>query len=308
MSTVKNKKLIITGATGLIGRHLYIKLQNDYNILILTRNIKSAEKILGSNLQAIYWDGKPASNISAYIEGAYGIINLAGENIGNGRWTKRKKERILKSRVETTSALSNAIKKTGKKPGVFIQASATSYYGFDTEITYDETASVNADGFLAEVARKWEMAAVDISSYTRFVIVRFGLVLGRDADIIKKMIMPFRFFLGGYPGNGKQWISWIHIDDLANAISYLLENKKSAGIYNLTAPNPVQYFSLAKNIGNLTGRPSWLPLPAIALRLLYGEKAKELLLTGIRAYPKRLTDEHFGFKYVNINQALKNIL
>jgi uncharacterized protein (TIGR01777 family) len=308
MSTVKSKKLIITGATGLIGRHLCSKLQNDYSILILTRNIKSAEKILGSNLQAIYWNGKSDSNISAYIEGAYGIINLAGENIGNGRWTKRKKERILNSRVETTSALSNAIKKAGKKPSVFIQASATGYYGFDTEITYDETASVNADGFLAEVARKWEMAAADINSYTRFIIVRFGLVLGRDADIIKKMTVPFRFFLGGYPGNGKQWISWVHIDDLANATSYLLENKKSAGIYNLTAPNPVQYFSLAKNIGKLTGRPSWLPLPAIALRLLYGEKAKELLLAGIRAYPKRLINEHFRFKYVNIYQALKNIL
>jgi uncharacterized protein (TIGR01777 family) len=308
MGDNNRKRLIITGATGFIGQHLYNNLKYDYETIIFTGNIKNARKILGENVKAFCWDGNSVDHIIQYIEGAHAIINLAGENIGTGRWTKRKKDIILNSRIRAGSALSRAIKKTRNKPEVFIQASATGYYGLNAGKGYDEMTDIKAEGFLAEVTRNWEKAVNTVNSDIRFIIIRLGNVLGKDGGILGKILISFKFFMGGYPGKGEKWFSWIHITDAVNAISFLLKNNKSTGIYNLTSPNPVKYKDLAKNIGKLIKRPSWLSFPEFVLILFLGQRARELLLSDIRVYPKRLTAENFKFSYKNIEEALYNIL
>jgi len=308
MGVNNRKRLIITGSTGFIGKYLYNKLEYDYEIIIFTRNIKNAKKILGENVRAVYWDGNSVDYITQYIEGAYAIINLAGENIGAGRWTKKQKDIILNSRTRAGNALSNAIKKVINKPEVLIQASAIGYYGLNAGNGYDEITPVKANRFLAEVTRNWEKAVNTVNSDIRLIITRLGNILGKDGGILRKILIPFKFFVGGYPGKGEKWISWIHITDAVDAISFLLKNNKSMGIYNLTTPNPVKYKVLAKHIGKLIRRPSWLSFPEVILILFFGQRARELLLADIRVYPKRLIAENFKFTYNNIEEALKNIL
>lgn len=302
------KRLIITGATGFIGKNLYKKLEYDYEIIIFTRNIENAMKILGENVKAVYWDGNSIDNITQYIEGTYAIINLAGENIGAGRWTKKQKDIILNSRTGVGNALSKAIKKVINKPEVFIQASAVGYYGTNAGKGYDEKTSIKAKGFLAEITRNWEKVVYNLNSDIRLIIIRLGNVLGKEGGILKKIIVPFKFFLGGYPGKGENWFSWIHITDAVNVISFFLKNTKSSGIYNLTAPNPVKYKDLAKNIGKMIGKPSWWSFPEFVFILFYGQRARELLLADIRVYPNRLITEQFKFTYKNIEEALHDIL
>lgn len=308
MGLNNRKRLIITGATGFIGKHLYSKLEQDYEIIIFTRNTENARKILGENVKAVYWDGKSVDYITQYIEGAHAIINLAGKNIGAGRWTKKQKDIILNSRIRAGNALSRAIKKVKKPPKVFIQASAIGYYGLNAGKGYDETIPVKAKGFLAEVTRNWEKAVNTVNSDIRFIIIRLGNVLGKEGGILKKILIPFKFFIGGYPGKGEKWISWIHITDTINAISFLLKNNKSSGIYNLTAPNPVKYKDLSKYIGKMIKRPSWMSFPEFVFIFFFGQRARELLLADTRVYPKRLITEQFKFTYKNIEEALHNIL
>ncbi len=180
MKANNRKKIIITGATGFIGQHLYSKLKYDYEITVFTRNIENAKKILGKNIKPVYWDGTSADNIIQYVEGTHAVINLAGENVGAGRWTKKKKDIILSSRTEAGEALSSAIKKSSNKPEVFIQASAAGYYGANAGMGYDEKTSIKAKGFLAEVARNWEKAVNNLNSDIRLIIIRLGNVLGKD--------------------------------------------------------------------------------------------------------------------------------
>ncbi len=308
MGESNRKKLIITGATGFIGQQLSKELENEYEIIVFTRNIDKAKKILGENINFVYWDASSADDVIKHVDGAFAIINLAGENIGTRKWTGKNKVKILNSRISAGNVLSEAVKRTKNKPEVFIQPSAIGYYGFRAGDEYDEMSSVKAEGFLAEVARKWENSVNIVDSGTRFIIIRLGIVLGKDGGLLKKILIPFNLFLGGYPGNGEQWISWVHITDVVRAISFLLKNNKASGIYNLTAPCPVQYKTLAENIGLLVKRPSWLKIPKAFLILFFGQRAKELLLANIRVSPKRLIAGQFKFTYNNIREALDNIL
>ncbi len=308
MGANNREKIIITGATGFIGQHLYSKLEYDYEIIVFTRNIENAKKLLGENVKAVYWDGTSADNITQYVEGIHAVINLAGENVGAGRWTKKKKNIILNSRKAAGNALNNAIKKVMNKPEVFIQASAVGYYGTNAGKGYDEKTSIKAKGFLAEVTRNWEKAVYNLNSDIRIIVIRLGNVLGKEGGVLKKILIPFKFFLGGYPGKGENWFSWIHITDAVNAISFLLKNNQSSGIYNLTAPYPVKYKDMAKKIGKIIKRPSWLSFPDFFLILFFGQRARELLLTDTRVYPERLTAENFKFTYKSIEEALHDIL
>lgn len=302
------KRIIITGATGFIGKELVTQLKDHYDILILSRNTEKAKKIFFDDIEIVYWDGTSTGQIIRYLDKSFGIINLAGENIGNRRWTKKQKELIINSRSEIGTALCAAIQKTNDKPEVFIQASAIGYYGYTGENIIDEMTSVNPDGFLAEVSRQWEESTNKINSGIRHIIIRMGIVLGKDGGILKKIILPFRLFLGGYPGDGNQWISWIHIKDVVNAILFILENRHLSGIYNLTSPNPVQYKYLTKVIGKTIKRPSWISVPKIILMLFFGQRAKELLFGSIKIYPKHLIIDGYKFSYDTIDNALKNIL
>lgn len=299
-------RIIITGATGLIGSVLCKKLYPDYEIIALSRHPEKTR--LGQNVTVVQWDAKSPGRWTRYIEEADVVVNLAGENIASGRWTKVKKQQILESRVNSTKAIVDAIASAEKKPAVLIQASATGFYGScgDTEI--DENAG-KGTGFLAEVCEKWEQAAGPVEAVgTRLVIIRTGIVLSRDGGALPRIVQPFKFFLGGYPGTGKQWVSWISIDDEIAAIRFLIENKRLSGIFNLTSPEPVMMKELCRVMGRTLRSSCWLKIPAVVLRKISGKMADETILAGQRVIPSRLLKAGFKFRNTKIGEALNEIL
>lgn len=308
MKKTDRKKIVITGATGMIGKKLVPLLTDHYRIIIYTRDIGKARKIFGDSRNISYCDQNSEDEVINNIEGAYGIINLAGENIGTRRWTKRQKFRILNSRISIGKKLTRALEKADKKPDVFIQASAIGYYGIRGENKTDEMANINPDGFLAEVARSWEKTTDGITPGIRYIIMRLGIVLEKEGGLLKKLLIPVRYFLGGYPGKGTQWMSWIHIYDVVKAVLYILQNNKLSGVYNFTAPEPVQFKYLVKAAGRILKRPVWISVPKIILIILFGQRAKELFLGSTLVYPERLLKDGFKFSYSSIDKALNQLL
>jgi len=301
-------KVVITGATGFIGSALCKELHKDYQVIALSRDASRAAKSIGDWAKAVEWDGRTTGSWLGAANGALAIINLAGENIASGRWTESKKAGILHSRTDSTRAVIEAIKQMDKKPAVVIQASAIGYYGPRRDEQLDEN-STPGKGFLANVCQRTESFAKQIEALgVRCVIIRTGVVLGRDGGAFEKLAKPFRFFLGGHLGSGRQWFSWIHLDDEVAAIKFLIENEDLKGAFNLTAPEPVTMKEFCKILGKVMHRPCWLNVPAFAARLALGEMAEEMLLSGQKVLPKRLLNTDFNFKYTNVKSALKDII
>lgn len=302
------KKVIITGATGFIGSHLCpVLLESGYDITVLTRNTFRAEKALGRGVRCVKWDGKTAAGWQEYADNALAIINLAGANIA-GIWTEKYKRVILQSRLDATAAVVQAIQNAGDPPKVLLQGSATGYYGSRGEEILDENAS-KGEGFLPEVVAQWEAAAKPAEAAgIRVAYLRSGVVLGRGEGVIEKLSLPFKLFLGGTPGSGKQWFSWIHIEDEVNSIKFLLENTETRGIYNLVSPEPVKMADFCRELGRAMNRPSWLPVPEFALKLLMGQMAEETALSSQRILPRRLKEAGFRFAYPALRPALQDLL
>lgn len=301
-------RLIITGVTGLIGKNLATTLSHDYDIIGLTRNPGKAQAHFSDDIKLIRWDGKTPDNWQNYLQGDYALINLAGEPIAGGRWTQKQKEKIINSRIEAAQALTKAIESADIPPKVVIQASATGFYGQHPEQEFTEESSPGS-GFLSEATQKWEEAANQIKEKNiRMPVVRTGVVLSMESGALPQLLMPFRFYAGGYIGSGKQWVSWIHIRDEIKAIKFLLENENADGIYNLTAPQPVTMKTLARTAGKTLGKPSWTKAPAFILETFMGDMAKEMLTHGSKVMPQRLLNEGFHFDYPELNQALSNLL
>lgn len=303
------QKVIITGGTGFIGRFLCRSLSDaNHEIIVLSRNIEFANKMFGETATPVFWDGKTTAGWLAHVDGANAIINLAGENIGSGKWTQKKKQLLLQSRLQAGKAIVAAIRQVRTKPEVLLQASGIGIYGDRGDDLLDETASPGR-GFLPELARDWERSAEDVAEMgVRLVYLRTGVVLAKEADFIKRVLLPFRLFVGGHMGNGKQWLSWIHLDDEVRAIKFLLERNDLTGAFNLSALNPLTYKDFFKTMGNLMHRPSWFHVPGFLLRFALGQMAEELILTGQRAIPKKLSDAGFEFNYPDIESALTDIL
>jgi uncharacterized protein (TIGR01777 family) len=300
-------RVLITGATGFIGRALCKALHKDYEVIALSRDSNRAAKSVGAWAQVVEWDGRTGGCWIQQADGALAIINLAGENIASGRWNKTKKAGILHSRLDSTRAVIEAVKLVNKKPKVVIQASAIGYYGSRGAERLDEN-STSGKGFLAEVCRNIETVANQIQPLdVRCVVIRTGVVLGNDGGALPRIRRPFKFFLGGHIGSGKQWLSWISIDDEVAAIKFLMENENLHGIFNLTAPKPITMKRFCKKLGWVIRRPSWLFLPGFIMRLVLGEMADEVLLSGQRVKPKRLQEAGFEFKHVEVKKALKDI-
>jgi uncharacterized protein (TIGR01777 family) len=304
-----SKRIIITGATGFIGRALCKKvLEGGYEVVALSRNPKRGSESLPPQVKIVNWDARTAEGWADFADGAYAIINLAGENIGSGRWTRKKKRGILESRLNAGKAVVEAVEKAGYKPKVVIQASGIGYYG-DSGDEILEESSLPGSGFLSDVAGKWEPSTKGVESAgVRHVIIRTGVVLGAEGGFLSRVILPFRLFVGGRLGSGHQWIPWIHIEDEVAAIVFLMEEKKLQGVFNLTAPNPLTSKEFFNLLGKAMRRPSWLPIPGFALRLFLGEMAKELILSGQRAMPKRLLEAGYEFVYPEAQLALREIL
>jgi uncharacterized protein len=302
-------KILIFGGTGFIGRHLIpLLISEGYEVLLFTRNPDSVANFLMDKINTIGWDTNSPENIVVHFRGEYAVINLAGESIGAKLWTKKQKNKILSSRLMITTAIAEAIHLSADKPVSVLQGSAIGFYGFQSDTKIDER-SAKGKGFLADVVAAWELAMNPISNDgIRIINIRTGIVLGNDGGILPLILLPFKFFMGGHTGNGKQWISWIHISDVVQAMIFLLKNKTAAGVYNLTSPEPMMMKDFAKLAGKALRRPSWFHIPAFVLRLLPNEMADDLLLTSQRVIPERLMESGFEFKYKDAESALRNLV
>lgn len=300
-------KIIITGATGLIGKALYDYLKSSCEIIALSRNVEKAKLLLRDEIKIVQWDGEKIGHWAQEFEGAFCIINLAGENI-EGRWTQKKKDSIRRSRLNSTSAVVQAIRQTHNKPNLLIQASAMGYYGSRNVIEADEN-SPNGEGFLAQLCVDWEKLIEPVPKMgIRCVILRTCAVLSTEAGLLKKMMFPFRFFMGGYLGSGEQWVSWININDVCRAVKFLIDNEKCEGPFNITSPNPVQLKEFCSVLGKVMKRPCWTALPACAAKIIYGELTGELLLASYKIWPKKILNAGFEFKYPELTTSLQYLI
>ncbi len=300
-------KIIVTGATGLIGKKLTAKLlERGDEVTVFTRSVSKAKE----KMKADYFVEWNPMNISAWInhlEGKDAIVNLAGENIMSKRWNEKHKKNIFQSRLITTRALVNAMYHTQNKPSVFISASAIGYYGFTGDELITEESQPGTD-FLAILTQKWEREAIDAEYFgVRRVSLRIGIVLDKTGGALAKMLTPFKFFVGGPIGTGKQWFSWIHIDDLVEFILFALDNKQIRGSFNLTSPEPVRMNEFAATLGKTIHRPSLFRVPESILKIILGEGA-EYLLHGSKVIPAKTLAAGFEFNYTNLEDALRNLL
>lgn len=298
--------ILISGGSGLIGQALseYLHANGD-EVTIISRTPKKA--VESGKSQEISWDDLSGPNgfLSRKIVDV--VINLAGENIGSGRWTAKRKEKILESRLFASDMLVNAIRQTANKPGLFIQSSAIGYYGTDKEQPFDETSPPGND-FLAGVAQKWESSSLVIEEMSiRRVVIRTGVVLSIQGGALPRMLLPFHFFIGGPLGTGRQWVSWIHIEDEIRAIKHVIDKKSISGAVNLTSPNPVTNAEFGRTISRVMKRPCWLPVPAFALNTVLGEMSV-LVLEGQKVRPGKLEETGFKYSFPNLGEALQDLL
>ncbi|HYW18030.1 MAG TPA: TIGR01777 family oxidoreductase [Nodularia sp. (in: cyanobacteria)] len=304
-------KVAITGATGFVGRSLVERLHKEGNrILVLTRNTSSAQKVFPPgafpNVEIVAYTPTASGSWQDAIAGCDGVVNLAGEPIAEERWTPEQKQKILNSRKLGTQKIVEAIAKANPQPSVLVNASAVGYYGTSETATFDETSSSGND-FLAQVCQAWEAEAQKVKDAgVRLVILRLGIVLG-SGGALEKMITPFKLFAGGPLGSGRQWLSWIHLDDLVNLILQALTNPEISGLYNATAPNPVRMAGLSQSLGQVMQRPSWLPVPGFALEALLGDGAM-VVLEGQQVIPKRTLEAGFKYEYPDLLPALTQII
>lgn len=300
-------KVMITGATGFIGRQL-IKALNErgHEIVILTRNPDSARFRIPVHCETVTWDPSRGSLPSSVLKEVDAVINLAGENIADGRWSAKRKRELIQSRVHSVRRLIDAMTYMDLKPQSFISASAIGFYGDRGEEFLDEK-DTRGHGFLSDVCHSWEdeiLKARDLG--IRTVAYRIGMVLGHDGGALDKILPPFKLGVGGKLGNGSQWMSWIHINDLVDMLIHAVENSSFEGIYNAVSPNPVRNIEFTKILGNVLRRPTMFPVPKFVLKCALGELS-ELLLGGQRVKSEKIADTGFEFKYPSIQEALQEI-
>ena len=294
--------IVVSGASGLVGRQLVAFLRTGgHTVYRLVRREPAAP-------DEIYWDPRAGEIDAAAVEGMDAIVHLAGESIAGGRWTQKRKERILASRVDGTRLLAETIARLRVPPSVLVSASATGYYGScgDELLTED---SGSGTGFLADVCRAWEAETAPVTSAgIRVVSPRFGVVLAGNGGLLARVANLFRLGLGGRLGDGEQYFSWIALDDLLYVIHRAITDPSLSGPVNAVAPHPVTNREFTAALGRVLGRPAVLPAPEHALRLVFGEMADELLLTSQRTVPARLIDDGFHFAFPALEGALRHEL
>lgn len=302
-------RILITGGTGLIGQALTKALAYDgHQVIILSRNPKQTEPLKG-DVVFQKWDAQTGDGWAHWADGADAIVNLAGASIaGDGllptRWSVERKRLLINSRVKAGEAVVDAIRQVDNKPKVVIQSSAVGYYGthdFSVELTEESPAG---DDFLASICHEWEASTDAVEEMgVRRAITRLGVVLSLDGGALPSMEMPFKLYAGGRIGNGQQPFPWIHIYDVVRAIRFLINNPSMTGAFNLTAPQVMTNGDFAKLLGEAMGKPSFMPAPAFAFNLMFGEVAT-VLLEGQRVIPKKLLDMDFEFIYPTAKEAL----
>lgn len=297
--------IAIAGGSGFVGQELQKQLlEANVQISILTR---SPEKIqTNQQIRAVKWlteDSKPEEE----LESVDAIINLAGESINSGRWTEQRKKRILHSRMKATKEINRIISVLQKKPEVLINASAVGYYGMSETATFTEDSQSNATDFLAQVVQHWEKEAEKVERYgVRPVFVRLGIVLGKGGAL-PLMALPYKLFAGGTVGSGRQWLSWIHVSDVARLMIYAIHNQDISGPLNATTNTPLQMREFGKAIGHVLKRPHWFPVPSFMMRILLGEMS-HMILHGQKVLPQKALEHGFTYKYPSVEAALEKSL
>ncbi|NRA64804.1 MAG: TIGR01777 family protein [Pseudobacteriovorax sp.] len=299
-------RIIVTGATGFIGRKLVHQLFGDgHDITVVCRNTAKAKRSIDLPLDYVEWKN-PSSELRLPDTEFDGLINLAGENIGGGRWTEEVKKKLVESRVDFGRALIQTVQSHQTSQLKFaISASAVGIYTTDPSVAHDEEGA-QAKGFLADLVRDWERVWTDECKADRLVQLRIGVVLGRDGGVLDKLKPVFQWGLGGVVGRGDQPFSWIHVDDLVRIIETSVTNEAYSGVINCVAPNPETNRSLTELLAKALGRPAIFPVPSIALKLMFGEMS-QLVLEGQNVIPTRLEELGFSFDYPRISLALDQL-
>lgn len=297
--------VVITGATGFVGRALVEALLADgHTVTVVSRHADRATQAFSGRVAAVSWDDE--DRLVQAVGTADGVVNLAGENLSAGRWTAQRKQAIMESRTGATGRIVRAIAAAERKPAVLVSASAVGYYGPQTDRICTES-DPPADDFLAQVCKAWEDEAAAVKDHgVRLAIVRLGVVLGRGGGALPRMALPFRLFAGGPVGHGRQWVPWVHRDDVIGIIMYALQQADIEGPLNAVAPEAQTNRTFSRALGRALRRPSWLPVPAAVLKLAFGEMSG-LLLTGQRVAPEATLASGYTFRFPNLDPALADI-
>ncbi len=296
-------KILITGSSGLIGSQLIPFLEKKGNEVY--RLIRDRNKLGDSKL---FWDPENKVLDIESLENFQVIINLAGENISSRRWSSKQKEKILQSRINSTSLLAEKLNEIENPPQLLISASAIGYYGDRGDEILTEKSEIGS-GFLAEVVKNWEKSAsIAQDRPIRKVYLRTGVVLSSHGGALAKILLPFKLGLGAVIGSGKQYMPWVSIEDVIQAIGFVIANEKISGPVNLAAPNPVTNYQFSKSLGKILSRPVLFKIPAFVLRGVLGEMADALLLSSSRVIPQKLIDNGYSFIHPNIDDAFKSTL
>ena len=300
MASQESPRVLVSGASGLIGSALIPSLKSrGFHVVRLVRGGSASG-------DQVAWDPSQPLSPEA-VPGFQAVVHLSGESVAN-RWSDRKKVKIRNSRVDSTSTLAQALARTEKRPQVFVSASAIGIYGNrGDEVLREE--STPGGGFLAEVCREWEAAAQPAADAgIRCAQIRTGVVLSSEGGALQKMLPPFRMGVGGNLGSGRQWMSWIHIQDMVGAINHILKTDLLRGPVNLVAPKPVTNAEFTKTLGAVLSRPTIFPVPAFVMKLAFGQMAEEVLLTSQRVEPAKLVSSGYPFQYSDLRKALESVV
>lgn len=298
-------KIAITGGTGLIGRPLVRALaEAGHQVVVLTRHPRPRQR----GISFVEWM-TPDSHPESELQDVDAIVHLAGASINDGRWTHKQKQAILQSRIDGTKEVVRIIKNMKRKPSVVISGSAIGIYGEDRSITYSEATPLpDRTNFLGNVCVLWEKEAQPVQDMgIRLVTMRTGVVLSNDGGAFPLMKLPYTLGIGGRLGSGKQWVPWIHLDDLVRLFVHILETSTIEGPVNGTAPTPVTMDEFGKTLGRVMHRPHWAPAPAPLLKLALGEKSV-IVLEGAKVVPTKALNHGFRFRYETLEPALKQLL
>jgi hypothetical protein len=302
------KRVVVTGATGLVGKRLCAHLKaSGYQVVVFSRSPGKARRLVPGAAEYVEWNPQVQGEWVGALAGAYGVVHLAGASLFGKRWDAAYKKQLYDSRIESTRRLVEAMSRMETRPAVFVSSSAVGYYGARGDTRLDESA-VPGKGFLADLCADWEQAAQKAEDYgIRTVLVRTGIVLDSDEGALAQLKLPFQLFIGGPVLPGSQWMSWIHVADQVGIIMMGLEDTRVRGPINATAPEPQTNSAFSSTLGKTLGRPSWLPVPGFALHIVLGEFA-DSLTTGQRVIPQKAQQLGYAFKHPTAEQALRDLL
>ena len=298
--------VLIAGGSGLIGtalsKHL---LAEGHSVTVLSRNPQAHSALQGVTM--VRWDGKTKEGWGHLLNETDAVVNLAGVNLGGGLWTKNRKAKLIGSRLNAGAAIVAAFQAAEHKPEVLLQAAANGYYSPSGDDILTESDPPGT-GFQSDLCQRWEQSTQPVEAMgVRRVVTRSGVVFARGALLLNMFLLPFRMFVGGPIGSGRQYLPWIHIDDEVAAFKYLLTNQETSGAYNLMSPQPVRNSDLGHAISRVLKRPYWFPVPGFALKLVLG-KMSSVVLDSWRCMPARLTESGFHFKFPDVEAALRDLL